>query len=437
MAQTPCLLHKTGDYADYTPGSGVLAGAVVVVGTLPLIAPVAIAANVKGVLALNGIFKVPQKAEIITAGDAVYWDASGNPYGGTASSGAATGATASVYIMGVAVLTTTATDTYVYVSLHSAKRTATIGGAVTASDIEAEDATLNINGLDAAQGGTVPIAGGTSGTSGNAGGAASIAGGVPGVTGAGGAASVTGGVGGTTSGTGGAASLTGGAATSAASNAIGGAAAVTGGIGKGNLAGGAGSLIGGVGGATGAGGAIAVTGGTGGSGSGTGGAVAIAGGAGSAGDADGGAVTILAGNANGSGTDGTMGIGTSNTSAITIGATSIATSLPGPLTPGIGASTAAAGTTTADDGNLPAATAMIYPTTAADDTTGVGIHADDKVTGRMLFIGNGVSNKILKVYPPSGGTINGANADAAFSSVTGKGVLIACLSSGSNTWLAM
>lgn len=101
-----------------------------------------------------------------------------------------------------------------------------------------------------------------------------------------------------------------------------------------------------------------------------------------------------------------------------------------------GASTAAAGSTTADAGVLPAATARVYPTTAADDTKGVRVHADDKVTGRMLFIGNGVSNKILKVYPPSGGSINGAAADAAFSSASGKGVILYCLDATANTWLA-
>lgn len=103
----------------------------------------------------------------------------------------------------------------------------------------------------------------------------------------------------------------------------------------------------------------------------------------------------------------------------------------------VGASTAAAGSTTADAGALPAGTAPVYPTTAADDTKGVVISTSDKVTGRRLFIGNGVANKILKVYPPSGGTINGGSADAAYSSASGKGVEIVCLSSASNTWLAI
>ncbi len=108
----------------------------------------------------------------------------------------------------------------------------------------------------------------------------------------------------------------------------------------------------------------------------------------------------------------------------------------GAETSAVGASTAAAGTTFADAGALPAGTAKLYPTTAADDTAGVIINAADKVTGRMLFIGNGVSNKILKVYGPSGAVINGAAANAAFSSASGKGVWIFCLSGAGNTWLA-
>lgn len=102
----------------------------------------------------------------------------------------------------------------------------------------------------------------------------------------------------------------------------------------------------------------------------------------------------------------------------------------------IGASTAAAGSTTTDAGVLPAGTAPNYPTTAADGTKGVRINAADQVTGRKLFIGNGVSNQILKVYAPSGGVINGAAADAAFSSASGKGVTVLCLSGSGNTWLA-
>lgn len=102
----------------------------------------------------------------------------------------------------------------------------------------------------------------------------------------------------------------------------------------------------------------------------------------------------------------------------------------------LGASTAAAGTTTADAGVLPAGTAQVYSTTAADGTKGVRIHATDNVTGRLLFVGNQVSTAILKIYPPSGGTINGAAADAAFSSVSGKGGILYCRDAATSAWLA-
>lgn len=101
-----------------------------------------------------------------------------------------------------------------------------------------------------------------------------------------------------------------------------------------------------------------------------------------------------------------------------------------------GASVAAAGSTNANAAALPAGTSSAYPVTGADDTKGVIISTADKVTGKVIFVGNLVFNKILKVYPPSGGTINGASANAAYSSVSGSGVILQCLSGSGNTWMA-
>lgn len=102
-----------------------------------------------------------------------------------------------------------------------------------------------------------------------------------------------------------------------------------------------------------------------------------------------------------------------------------------------GASTAAAGTDSASATALPAGTASYYPTTAADDTKGVSLHANDKVAGRLVIVGNSVAGKILKVYPPTGGTINGAAADAAFSSPAGQPVILICTSiTGAGAWQA-
>jgi len=166
---------------DYTPASAVAAGDVVVLNSiLPLIAPVAIAANAKGTLAAEGIWKVPQKAEVFTAGDAVYWDADGDPYGGTAGSGAATATASAGPLMGRCVETTTATDTYVKVKLTASRGSTTVAGSVTADDITGSDTSLTITGKQGtaeAAGGTLTLAAGAGGATTGAGGAASLAGG--------------------------------------------------------------------------------------------------------------------------------------------------------------------------------------------------------------------------------------------------------------------
>ena len=102
-------------------------------------------------------------------------------------------------------------------------------------------------------------------------------------------------------------------------------------------------------------------------------------------------------------------------------------------TASIGASTAAAGSATGDAGVLPAGTGEVYPTSGADGTKGVRLHADDNVTGRRIFVTN-TAAAILKVYPPTGGTINGGAANAALSSVSGKGVVLICIDGTAGTW---
>jgi hypothetical protein len=102
----------------------------------------------------------------------------------------------------------------------------------------------------------------------------------------------------------------------------------------------------------------------------------------------------------------------------------------------IGASTAAAGTTTTDAGVLPAGTAQAYPTTAADGTKGVRINAADNVTGRQIEIVNG-ANAVLKIYPPTGGTINQLGADAAYSTTSAKGAILFCTNGSTGAWMVM
>ena len=76
MATATYVQH--GDAIDYTPGSDVAAGDVVVQGELIGIAKTAIAANLIGAIAVSGVFDVPKAtgaSTAITAGANVYWDA--------------------------------------------------------------------------------------------------------------------------------------------------------------------------------------------------------------------------------------------------------------------------------------------------------------------------------------------------------------------------
>jgi predicted RecA/RadA family phage recombinase len=91
MAQTPCIYQQLGDTIDYTPGSFVAAGTVHVIGsTIVTIVPVDIAATDKGATATRGIFVVPKDNSDVSAGDALYWNSTGNPVGGDSGSGAFT-----------------------------------------------------------------------------------------------------------------------------------------------------------------------------------------------------------------------------------------------------------------------------------------------------------------------------------------------------------
>ena len=68
---------QTGDSIDYTPGSAVTAGDVVVQEELVGVAKLDIAANKLGALAAVGVFDFPKTAgvgEAIAAGSKVYWD---------------------------------------------------------------------------------------------------------------------------------------------------------------------------------------------------------------------------------------------------------------------------------------------------------------------------------------------------------------------------
>ncbi len=104
MAQTPAKYRQVGDVIDYTPGSAVLAGTVYVIGTtIVTIVPKDIAADEKGATCTRGVFNVPKDNSDVSAGDALYWDADGDPVGGTAGSGAFTKTASGNVFAGIAL----------------------------------------------------------------------------------------------------------------------------------------------------------------------------------------------------------------------------------------------------------------------------------------------------------------------------------------------
>ena len=77
--------HGNPLMCDYTPGSAVAEGDVVVVGSLAGIAHRPIAANAKGSLACGGGVYQVTAAGALSAGAVVYWDDTANKVTGTAS----------------------------------------------------------------------------------------------------------------------------------------------------------------------------------------------------------------------------------------------------------------------------------------------------------------------------------------------------------------
>ena len=77
---------QAGEFIDYTPGSAVAAGEVVVVTDRVFIAPRAIAANVLGELATCGVWTMDKTTgEAWTLGQTLYWNAAGAKVTTTAS----------------------------------------------------------------------------------------------------------------------------------------------------------------------------------------------------------------------------------------------------------------------------------------------------------------------------------------------------------------
>lgn len=118
MAQTPALTYSDDDAIDYTPASAVLGGTVVVLNGIIGITVTDIAANKKGSLAVEGLFKLPKTTAAIVRGLPVHWNPTGDPDNGTAGSGAANQLGVGTYA-GIAAEASGSGDDYAIVNLNA------------------------------------------------------------------------------------------------------------------------------------------------------------------------------------------------------------------------------------------------------------------------------------------------------------------------------
>lgn len=84
------LRHTEGTVVDHTPDAAVTAGTVVVVNDLVGVPANDIEASRLGALAMFGTYSVVKANGTIDEGNPVYWDADGDPQGGTAGTGCLT-----------------------------------------------------------------------------------------------------------------------------------------------------------------------------------------------------------------------------------------------------------------------------------------------------------------------------------------------------------
>jgi len=137
MAQVPVINGREDGTVEYTPGSAVTGGDVVVLSGIVGVATRDIAASALGSLSTEGLKYVPKTTAAWTVGLPVFWNATGDPDSGTAGTGAANQLGFGVY-MGLAALAAASGDDRGWVDLNARGasgpfrvRTATVAAAGT------------------------------------------------------------------------------------------------------------------------------------------------------------------------------------------------------------------------------------------------------------------------------------------------------------------
>lgn len=151
MPQVPAQTYSEDGAIDYTPSSAVLAGDVVVLNGIIGVAADSIAANEKGALQTEGVWRIPKSTGVITRGLPVFWNATGNPDNGDVGSGAANQLGVGVY-MGLAAEAAASGDDFAMVEINR-QYPALVGvAAVTATGSVQGDAAALYHGFNVVTG---------------------------------------------------------------------------------------------------------------------------------------------------------------------------------------------------------------------------------------------------------------------------------------------
>lgn len=120
---TQATYRAVGNVVDHTPGSALTAGDVVILGDRVGIAKSDIAASALGALAVCGLFSIVKVTGAISQWARVFWDADGDPDGGTAGTGALSTDPSVGPFAGIAVAAAASGDDTVDVLLNSDRPT--------------------------------------------------------------------------------------------------------------------------------------------------------------------------------------------------------------------------------------------------------------------------------------------------------------------------
>lgn len=151
MPQVPALTYSCDGAIDYTPAAAVTGGDIVVLNGIVGIAPNDIAANDKGSLLTEGIFRVPKTTAAMTRGLPVYWNSTGDPDNGTSGTGAANQLGVGVY-MGLLAETAASGDDYAIVEINRQYPALIGSAAVTAAGSTQGDAAQLYHGFNVVTG---------------------------------------------------------------------------------------------------------------------------------------------------------------------------------------------------------------------------------------------------------------------------------------------